>query len=161
MMKRISMLGVVIAFTISMAWPAVVSGSAIEKIEKPPPPPWRGTAVHHWVEAARLFVKTVSDGDVKAAIEKRDKAIILDVRDPDEFMTGHLPGAINVSRGKLEFAIWGAIKDRDAKIFVYCLRGPRAALSTETLNRLGYRNAFLMETHAIDFEKKGFPIVKP
>jgi len=120
------------------------------------PPP----VVTEMVAKAKAAIKVVSAEDVKAAIDKKEKAIFLDVRDPGEFTAGHLPEAINVSRGTLEFNIWGKIPDQNAKIYVYCKTTGRSALATKTLNDLGYKNAVLMGAQFEDWIKKGYPVVR-
>jgi len=72
---------------------------------------------------------------------------ILDVREPAEFAAGHLPKAINIPRGVLEFQIANHpdfIGQQEANIIVYCLSGGRSALATEILNKLGYNKAVSM-----------------
>jgi len=59
------------------------------------PPP----VVKDMVAKAKATIKTVTPADVKKAIDTKEKAVYLDVRDPGEFAAGHIPGAINVSRG--------------------------------------------------------------
>ncbi len=86
------------------------------------PPP----IVQEMVAKAKAAIKVVSAEDVKTAIDNKEEAVILDVRDPNEYTAGHLPGAINVSRGTLEFGIWSKVPDQNAKIYVYCR--PVAAL---------------------------------
>ncbi|NWF93922.1 MAG: rhodanese-like domain-containing protein [Syntrophaceae bacterium] len=112
------------------------------------------------VAKAKAAVKTVSAADVKAAIDKKENAVILDVRDPNEYAAGHLPGAINVSRGTLEFVIWTKVPDQNAKIYVYCKTAGRSALATKTLNDLGYKNAVLMDAQFEDWIKAGYPVVR-
>ncbi len=114
--------------------------------------------VKDMVAKAKAAVKVVSAADVKAAIDKKEKAVILDVRDPAEYAAGHLPGAINVSRGTLEFNIWTKVPDQSAKIYVYCKTAGRSAFATKTLNDLGYKNAVLMDAHFEDWIKAGYPI---
>lgn len=126
--------------------------------EKPKAAAWQSTIVKDWVAKAKAEIKKVGIGEVKAAIDKKEKAYILDVRDPDEFKAGHLPGAIHVSRGKLEFVIWDKIQDREAKIYVYCLTSARSALATKTLNEMGYKNAVLMDAHFEEWIKAGYPV---
>ncbi|MCX8117172.1 MAG: rhodanese-like domain-containing protein [Desulfobacterota bacterium] len=126
--------------------------------DKPKVPAWQTTVVKDWVAKAKAEIKKVTPADVKAAIDKQEKAFILDVRDPEEYKAGHLPGAINVSRGKLEFTIWDRIPDKEAKIYVYCLTAARSALATKTLNELGYKNAVLMDAHFEDWVKAGYPV---
>jgi rhodanese-related sulfurtransferase len=118
------------------------------------PPP----VVKEMVAKAKAAIKSVSAEDMKAAIDKKEKAVILDVRDPQEYGAGHLPGAINVSRGTLEFGIWGKVPDQSAKIYVYCKTAGRSALATKTLNDLGYKNAVLMDAQFADWIKKGYPV---
>ena len=118
------------------------------------PPP----VVKELVAKAKAAIKVVSAEDAKAAIDKKEKAIFLDVRDPGEFTAGHLPEAINVSRGTLEFNIWGKIPDQNAKIYVYCKTAGRSALATKTLNDLGYKNAVLMDAQFEDWIKAGYPV---
>ena len=123
--------------------------------QKPAGPP---PIVQQMIAKAKAEVKTVSAADVKAAIDKKEKAVILDVRDPNEFGAGHLPGAINVSRGTLEINIWNKVSDQNAKIYVYCKTSARSALATKTLNDLGYKNAVLMNAPFEDWIKAGYPV---
>lgn len=118
------------------------------------PPP----IVKDMVAKAKAAIKVVSAADVKAAIDNKEKAVILDVRDPAEYAAGHLPGAINVSRGTLEFNIWGKVPDQNTKIYVYCKTAARSALATKTLNDLGYKNAVLMDAQFEDWIKAGYPV---
>lgn len=140
------MLSLVIALTFT------VSALAQEKPAEPPP------AVKEMLAKAKGAVKKVSAAEVKAAIDKKEAAVILDVRDPDEFAAGYLPGAINISRGTLEFKVFNVIKDQNAKIYVYCKTAARSALATKTLNDLGYKNAVLMDAHYADWVKAGYPV---
>ena len=65
---------------------------------KPAAPAGPPQIVKDMVAKAKAGIKVVSAADVKAAIDKKEKAIFLDVRDPGEYAAGHLPGAINVSQ---------------------------------------------------------------
>jgi rhodanese-related sulfurtransferase len=130
---------------------------ALAQQTKPAGPP---PIVKEMVAKAKAAIKTVPAEVVKAAIDKKEKVVILDVRDPNEYDAGHLPGAINVSRGTLEFAIWGKVPDQNAKIYVYCKTGGRSALATKTLNDLGYKNAILADFQFEDWVKKGYPVVR-
>jgi len=141
----------VFAFVLSMA------SLTFAQATKPAGPP---AVVKEMIAKAKAAIKTVSAEDVKAAIDKKEKAVFLDVRDPNEFAAGHLPGAINVSRGTLEFNIWGKIPDQNAKIYVYCKTAGRSALATKTLNDLGYKNAVLMDAQFEDWIKKDYPVVR-
>jgi predicted sulfurtransferase len=71
------------------------------------------------VNEARARVTSVSIHDVKKMLDAGEDVILLDVRDGDEFGKGHLPGALNISRGLLEFVVADKIPDKNAKIVVY------------------------------------------
>src|ERR1700728_1225351 len=87
--------------------------------------------------------------DTKARIREVDTAsaaadldrpgtVVLDVRDPDEYEQGALPGAIHIPRGHLESQVEGRVTDHDAHVVVYCAGGTRSAFAAETLGLLGY-----------------------
>jgi rhodanese-related sulfurtransferase len=123
--------------------------------QKPAGPP---PVVKELVAKAKGAIKVVSAEDAKAAIDQKEKAVFLDVRDPNEYSAGHFPGAINVSRGTLEFNVWSKIPDQNAKIYVYCKTAGRSTLATKTLNDLGYKNAVLVDVQFEDWIKKGYPV---
>lgn len=110
------------------------------------------------LDAARADIKTVKAEAVKSALDSKEKAIFLDVRDGGEFAAGHLPGALNISRGTLEFQVFGKIPDQNAKIYVYCKTKARSAMATKTLNDLGYKNAVLMDAPYEEWVKAGYPV---
>jgi rhodanese-related sulfurtransferase len=128
--------------------------------EKPKVDTWKTTVVKERIDKTKAEIKKVSAADVKAAIDKKENAIILDVRDPNEYAPGHLPGAINVSRGRLDFDIWDKIPDKNAKIYVYCKTAAVSTFATKTLNDLGYKNAVLMDAMLEDWIKAGYPFVR-
>jgi rhodanese-related sulfurtransferase len=109
---------------------------------------------------AKTSIKEISIDDVKKMIDNKETIVILDVRDKDEFETGYIPGAINLSRGMLEFKINTVVPDKNATIIVYCgidLRGP---LATKTLNEMGYKNAVNIKGGLKDWKAAGYPIAK-
>src|SRR3954467_4122043 len=71
--------------------------------------------------------------------------VVLDVREPDEYEQGALPGAIHIPRGQLESSVENRIPNRDAKVLVYCAGGTRSAFAAETLGRLGYTDVVSMD----------------
>jgi rhodanese-related sulfurtransferase len=114
--------------------------------------------VKEMLSSAKAAIKTVKAETVKAAIDKKEKAILLDVRDASEFSAGHLPGAMNISRGTLEFNVFTKIPDQNAKVYVYCKSAGRSTLATKTLNDLGYKNAVLMDDSYENWVKAGYPV---
>ena len=66
--------------------------------------------------------------------------IILDVRRPDEFANGHIPGAINVANETIGAEAPAELPDKDQVIYVYCRSGNRSKQAAEKLAVLGYTN---------------------
>ena len=66
--------------------------------------------------------------------------IILDVRRPDEFAAGHIPGAINVANESIGTDEIPELPDKDQLIMVYCRSGRRSKEAAEKLVKLGYTN---------------------
>ncbi len=71
-------------------------------------------------------------------------ALVLDVREPDEYDEGALPGAIHIPRGHLEAQVEGKLLDRHAPVVVYCAGGVRSAFAARTLAELGYTDVVSM-----------------
>lgn len=65
---------------------------------------------------------------------------IVDVREPDDWKEGTIPGAATIPRGVLELKIDQVTTDKDRKIVVYCGGGSRSALAAYMLQRMGFRN---------------------
>ena len=70
--------------------------------------------------------------------------LVLDVREPEEYDEGALPGVLHIPRGHLEAQIEGRALDRDQAIVVYCAGGVRSAFAARTLQELGYTNVLSM-----------------
>ncbi len=65
-------------------------------------------------------------------------AVVLDVREPDEYDQGALPDAIHIPRGHLEAQVEGRLLDKSVQVVVYCAGGVRSAFAAKTLQELGY-----------------------
>ena len=80
--------------------------------------------------------------DINAEVEniKNIKdAVLLDVRDINEYSAGHIPGSINVPVKDIH-GIITTIPDFNTPVFVYCLSGGRASKAVQTMKALGYTN---------------------
>jgi rhodanese-related sulfurtransferase len=88
--------------------------------------------------AAKQRITEVSPEEAKALIESG--AIVLDVRDKDEFEAGHIDEATHLSRGTLEMLVAEVVPDKSTRIICYCAGGNRGALAADTLQNLGYEN---------------------
>ena len=94
---------------------------------------------HDLVLEAKAQIHEVALEDAEAAIRAADQ--LLDVREADEFHAGHIPGAINIPRGVLEFKLSNdpALCARELNIVLYCKTSGRAALAACSLQAMGYR----------------------
>lgn len=95
---------------------------------------------HDLVQAAKLRVQEISPDVAEQAIRQADA--VIDVREADEYQAGHLPGAMHISRGVLEFKLSStpALAARDLKVVLYCKTSGRAALAACALQDMGYLN---------------------
>jgi molybdopterin/thiamine biosynthesis adenylyltransferase/rhodanese-related sulfurtransferase len=87
------------------------------------------------LNAAKSEIREIEAQEVAANI---GSYTILDVREPDEYEQGAVPGAVHVPRGQLEFNVEGRIPDKNAHLAVYCAGGVRSAFAAKTLQDLGY-----------------------
>src|SRR3954471_23290482 len=89
------------------------------------------------LNAAKAEIREV-DGAEAERIRQQPGAVVLDVREPDEYEQGAIPGAVHIPRGQLESNIEGRIPDRATPLVVYCAGGTRSAFAAQTLAALGY-----------------------
>jgi rhodanese-related sulfurtransferase len=105
-------------------------------------------SVKQMMEAANAAVERITPANAQAMMAKGD-TLVVDVRDPSEVeKSGKVAGAVNVSRGMLEFRAdpESPYHDpnftRDRTVILYCASGGRSALSGKTLKDMGYERVF-------------------
>ncbi len=93
---------------------------------------------HDLVVEAKTRIREVPIADAETAIREAD--VLIDVREGDEYHAAHIPGAVNIPRGVLEFKLSGMpeFDSRDLAIVLYCKTGGRAALAAAALREMGY-----------------------
>ncbi len=121
--------------------------------------------VSNYVASTRKTVKTTDMAGYAAAVKNPNGALLLDVREPEEFAAGHVPGSVNIPRGLLEFRIYKALGypqkvDTNRKIYVQCLTGGRATLAAASLEKIGFTNVVAVIMNLQDWAKAGNPLVK-
>lgn len=84
-------------------------------------------------------------------------AILVDVREADEYEKGYALDAIHLARGVLEMKIEEAVPDLATPIVCYCGGGNRSALAVENLQRMGYSNVASMAGGFKDWKERGLP----
>lgn len=114
---------------------------------------------------AKAQVRTISIGSFKAMLDGNEEGLLIDVREPAEYASGHLPSAINIPRGLIETRIWPYIgfpdkTDFSRKITLYCSTGVRNILSAKSLQELGFSDVTAVDMRIEDWVKAGHPITK-
>jgi len=124
------------------------------------------TTLKQMMEAANAVVPRITPAEARELIAKGD-ALVVDVRDaPEVEKTGKIAGALNVSRGMLEFRAdpESPYHDenfrKDKTVILYCASGGRSALSGKLLKDLGYERVYNLGAFK-DWAEAGGPIEHP
>lgn len=97
-------------------------------------------------------------GVVKAQALVAKGAVLIDVREDNEFAAGHAAGARHMGRGIIERDIVQTIPDKDAEIVLYCGGGFRSALAADMLQKMGYTNVWSMDGGWAAWKEAGAPV---
>lgn len=116
---------------------------------------------HDLVMAAKQDINEITVEQADEVIKAAD--LLVDVREPDEYQSGHLSGAINIPRGLLEFRFSNdeALNPRDIKVVLYCKNSGRAALSAKSLAEMGYLSVTSITGGIEAWQAAGKPVVTP
>jgi rhodanese-related sulfurtransferase len=120
-----------------------------------------------FVRKALETVEEISPEGAAQILEKPDRAgwDFVDVREPDEFAAGHVPGARNYPRGFLEVRAdlehhkrdpW--FEDRGRKMILYCGGGHRSALAGKTLQEMGFQRILSLAGGWTGWVKHDLPV---
>ena len=91
------------------------------------------------VADAKKKITEISPTDAASKTKSSD-AVIVDVRENDEWDDEHIPDAVHMSRGMLELEIEDKFPDRNTTIICHCGGGGRSALAAESLQKMGCKN---------------------
>lgn len=105
------------------------------------------------VERLRSEVTEVGPGDV---VER--KPLLVDIREPEEFAQGVIPGAVLMPRGNLEGAIARIAPDPSTEIVLYCSSGARSVLAAKSLMDMGYSDVASMAGGIVLWRSQGLPL---
>ena len=105
----------------------------------------------------------IKEVDTQTAATKIDanQAVVLDVREPDEFEQGALLGVVHIPRGHLEAQIETKIVDKTSPVIVCCVGGVRSAFAAKTLQELGYTDVLSMAGGFGKWKDEGRPWSTP
>jgi sulfur-carrier protein adenylyltransferase/sulfurtransferase len=119
------------------------------------------TTYRQLLAQVKTEIDEVSTTELKERVDAGDAPFLLDVREPDEWAEGHLPGAVHIPRGNLESRVESLVPDRASEIVVYCASGARSAFATKTLSELGYERVANLAGGFVDWKRNGFAFTTP
>ena len=95
------------------------------------------------IDEAKRQIDELTPEQVQEMQSRGEKAVYLDVREPNEWNLGRLPQAVHLPRGNLETKV-ETLVDRSQRVVIYCARGNRSALAALTMKQMGYHNVASM-----------------
>ena len=117
---------------------------------------------HQLVQEARKTVKELISSEIHSKTTESN-ALLIDVREPEEYRLGHIAGSVNIPRGMLEFKISNepSLQNLTRPIIVYCKTGGRAALSSVAMQSMGFRDVLSLAGGFDAWVAEGHPVAKP
>ncbi|HVW35497.1 MAG TPA: rhodanese-like domain-containing protein [Acidimicrobiia bacterium] len=89
------------------------------------------------VAEALASIPEVGPAQLQQRLSGGEPIVVIDVREPDEFAKGKIPGAYTIPRGVLEMQVDGRLP-LDTTVVLYCGGGARSALAAKSLADMGY-----------------------
>jgi len=120
-----------------------------------------------FVNEARSKIREISAEEARAILDAPDQQgwHFVDVREPDEFALGRIPGARPYPRGFLEVKAdlahpkrdeW--LRDRTRRLILYCGGGHRSALAAHTLQEMGFEQVVSLAEGWAGWSRRGYPV---
>ncbi|OYT17531.1 MAG: hypothetical protein B7C24_02015 [Bacteroidetes bacterium 4572_77] len=100
-------------------------------------------SVEQLLSESQKGIEKITAEELKSILDHEGEYKIVDCREADEYIIGHIPGAVNVPRGVLEFS--DKISNRRETIYIYSQTDKRATLACPTLVLLKYKRVYLVE----------------
>lgn len=122
-------------------------------------------SVQEMVREAYARIKSTTAAEVGEAVANGEY-LVIDVREPFEWESGHIAGAMLVPRGVLELRADPSnpsadpllSSSQDQKLLVYCAVGLRSALATDALNQMGFKDVTNLEGGFGAWAAEGLPV---
>lgn len=99
---------------------------------------------------------TITPEALRDELASKEKPLVVDVREPDEFNAGHIAEALLAPLAKVEQELETVAKDRD--IVLVCRSGRRSGIAAQKLAARGYTRLRNMEGGMLAWEKLGYPV---
>ncbi len=118
-----------------------------------------GKSVTQFLSEASFGVPFVSLSELNERVKSRSNdVIILDVREKDAYIQGHVPGARHLPRGQLELRVNDDLPDPTVRIFVYCEFGKISTLAASTLRQMGFLKTAALDGGMKAWRDEGLPV---
>jgi rhodanese-related sulfurtransferase len=112
------------------------------------------------VMEALQTVPEVAPADLQSRLSGGEQIVLIDVREPEEFARGKIPGAHTIPRGVLEMQVDGRLP-REATVVLYCGGGGRSALAAKSLADMGYDKVENLQGGWSAWTNSGLPVEQP
>src|SRR5580704_3978750 len=112
------------------------------------------------VEETRKRIREVSIDEVKKKLDRKDKFLLIDVREESEYAADHFPGAVHLGKGIIERDVEARVPDQNTPMVLYCGGGFRSALAADNLQKMGYTQVLSMDGGIRGWREKGFALTK-
>ena len=118
------------------------------------------TAFLALVNDSKARVKEVTVAQTLERLKANPLAVLVDVREDNEWHAGHAAQAVHLGKGIIERDIDAAVPDRATEVILYCGGGFRSALAGDALQKMGYTNVYSMAGGWRAWNEAGAPISK-
>jgi len=112
------------------------------------------------VNEAKSRVKETDIQGYKKMLADGQKAVLIDVREDNEWAAGHAAGAMHLGKGVIERDIETRIPDKNTRLVLYCGGGFRSALSAAALQKMGYADVISLDGGWRAYQQSGLPVEK-
>lgn len=110
------------------------------------------------VNDAKSRIREVTVEETRERLAQNSDALLIDVREDNEWEAGHAAGAEHLGKGIIERDIETRVPDKETELILYCGGGYRSALATDMLQRMGYSKVYSMTGGWKAWKESGAPV---
>lgn len=119
-----------------------------------------GKTIAQLLSEAAALVSFMSLEELKARVDAHDsELLVLDVRERDAYVAGHVPGARHLPRGQLELRVNDELPDPTVRVLTVCEFGRVSTLAAATLRQIGFQRAIALDGGMKAWREAGYPVV--
>jgi rhodanese-related sulfurtransferase len=109
------------------------------------------------VQQVKGDVAEITAEQLLTKLQNSEDFHLIDVREREEYVQGHIPGARHLSKGVIERDIENQIPEVEAEIIVYCSGGFRSVLAAHNLQQMGYQRVRSLQAGSRHWQQAGLP----